>query len=151
MKRVLVVFVLVLVGCAAPFLDKPFPENPNHPATLLGNKYVVDSVTVGGAVKQLLPVGFGDGTVRVNFDATEFGMSGCNWWNLGPWSVENERLVSSSVAPDSTLIGCSEADDAQDRWLVGFLRSAPALAVDGNSVKVSGGDTVISLVYEGLA
>ena len=89
--------------------------------------------------------------MRVRFSSERVSIEGCNWWGFEPWSVEDGRLVTIDNQPDGTLIGCSEAADSQDRWLVGFLRSGPALAIDADTVTVSGGDTVISLVYEGTA
>jgi heat shock protein HslJ len=64
-------------------------------------------------------------TIRLWFEASEFGFSaGCNS-HRGPYSLCDGRLCSSGLG--STQIGCGASLQGQDEWLAAFLTASPLL------------------------
>jgi hypothetical protein len=124
----------------------PFPSIPTTPDWLANRAYVVDTVTAGRSNMELPRSNDSDGRTRLQFDAgvdNRIEVHGCNYWHVAPWSIEGDRLVVGSDF-DSTLLACGTAD----QWLRDFLRSQPEIADIGDSVTLTSGDTVMSLVLE---
>jgi heat shock protein HslJ len=120
-------------GCAAASLS---------PA---GREFLSTAVVDGGAPFALAP-----GTrIRLTFEATNLGASaGCNIIG-GTYKIDSGRLAYDGVA--MTEMGCDQARDAQDQWLVAFLTSGPTVQLLGTDLTLDNGRTQIRLVDRTVA
>lgn len=144
---------LILLGCTTGA----------HPAdweSLLGRSLVSVSVTSGGQPVTLVPgsalsirfyvqrpAGFAD---RNAFSAS----GGCNGFGA-PTSVGNGETPPSFGAdgilriPDgmgTSIMGCPGPEAEQDNWFAAFLQASPRVLIDGNTVVMSSGDTVVTMI-----
>lgn len=71
--------------------------------------------------------------------------AGCNSLG-GEYEMEGDRLVVEGLA--GTDMGCEPGLMEQDEWLVDLLTAGPVLALDGDRLTLTSGDTVVSLVDE---
>ena len=114
-------------------------------SSVAGREFLSTAVVDGGAPFALAP-----GTrIRLTFDATNLGVSaGCNQIG-GTYRIDGGRLVFEGVA--MTEMGCDQARDAQDQWLVAFLTSNPTVQVLGTDLTLDNGRTQIRLVDRTVA
>lgn len=81
--------------------------------------------------------------ISITFEGGQLSaQAGCNTM-LGGYEVDGNTLVVDGLA--MTEMGCPEDLMAQDAWLAALLESGPALAVDGDTLILTGGSTVLTL------
>jgi heat shock protein HslJ len=115
-------------------------------APLDGRTFLSTKVTQKGADFPLVP-----GTsIRLTFGKDgQLGVSaGCNHMG-GTYRIDGGTLRFEGGA--MTEMGCDEPRHKQDDWVFGFLGSKPAVAVAGNDLILTAGDTVIRLVDREIA
>jgi heat shock protein HslJ len=66
--------------------------------------------------------------------------AGCNSMN-GGYSITDGALEVSELA--STMMACSDELMAQDTWLSAFVSSGPAVALDGDTLTLTGDDATL--------
>ncbi len=132
--------VVVLGACGDD--DEPVATDggtePDGPA--LAPAYLSVDVTAAGEPRPLVA-----GTrIQLTFDEGNVGASlGCN--SLGaPYRLEDGVLVVDE-GMSMTEMGCDPERHAQDEWFAEVLTSRPTLAVDGDTLTITAGDTVITL------
>jgi heat shock protein HslJ len=84
-----------------------------------------------------------DTTIELAF--TSDGLSaraGCNSMN-GGYSITDGTLDVGQMA--STMMACSDELMAQDAWLSAFLSGGPAIALDGDTLTLTGDDATLVL------
>jgi heat shock protein HslJ len=88
--------------------------------------------------------------IRLDVDADHLGVSpGCNSAG-GAWSLDGDVLVVGDMA--MTEMACEPAALMdQDRWVVELLTSRPTLAVDEDTLTVTGGDVTITFTDREVA
>lgn len=99
-----------------------------------------------------------DGMAKPLVDGTRLSMAfrdrrllasaGCRTYT-GGYRVESGRLVLDG--PTSTVVACDPVREAQDRWLLAFLESAPSVDVAGFTLTLRSGSVVIELLDEAAA
>lgn len=111
-------------------------------ADATGHTYLSTSVTVDGEPRPLV-----DGSrIRLVIDERSVGAdAGCNSLG-GEYEMDGDRLVVNGLA--MTEMGCDPALMEQEDWLVDLLTAGPVLALDGDRLTLTSGDTVVSLVDE---
>ena len=145
---------LVLVACVQALGASPTPSpspapsptpTPSAPAGLAGRQFLSTGVTKDGATFALVA-----GTrIRLTFDAGRLSANaGCNTIS-GNYTIDGNRLVFSGVG--MTEMGCQPALMAQDSWLAAFLGAGPTFALDGNSLALTSGTTVVTLLDREVA
>lgn len=130
--------LLVAAVAAVPLLAACGDDDEATPVdadALEGRTFVATEFTPDGIVDgSEIAVTFEDGAVIV--------MAGCNT-QRGGYSIADGVL---SVDPMmSTMMACDEALMAQDTSLATFFSSSPSIALDGDVLTVSGGDTELTL------
>jgi heat shock protein HslJ len=126
-KRISVLLVLVLAGCAqghAAGEGRPW-----------GNTYLSTSVSrdlVGGTRIEL----------RFGTDGRLTARAGCNHLS-GEAELDDGRLVVSAL--ETTEMGCDPPRHEQDRWLAALLASRPELRLTGSELVLDGDGTRITL------
>jgi heat shock protein HslJ len=84
-----------------------------------------------------------DTTIELAFMADSVGArAGCNSMN-GGYSITDGTLEVGQMA--STMMACSDELMAQDTWLSEFLSSGPAIALDGDTLTLTGDDATLVL------
>jgi heat shock protein HslJ len=68
--------------------------------------------------------------------------AGCNSMN-GGYEIVDGTLEVGEMA--STMMACDDALMDQDSWLSGFLASGPAIALDGDTLTLTGDDATMTL------
>lgn len=142
LRLVTVVLAAVLALGACGDDDEPVAADggaePTGPA--LADAYVSVGVTEGGEPRPLV-----EGTqIQLRFDGSTVGASlGCNSMG-GTYRLEDGVLVVEDGL-SMTEMGCDPERHAQDEWFAGVLTSRPALAVDGDTLTITSGDTVVTL------
>lgn len=126
------VLVLLLAACSGD-------AAPGGNTGLDGRAFLSTSVTDDGADRPLV-----DGTrIRISFDDGQVGASaGCNTIG-GTYRIEDGVLVFEGGG--MTEMGCDDERHAQDDWLSEFLGSRPTVTESGSEIKLTSGDTVITL------
>ncbi len=89
---------------------------------------------VAGSV---ITLGFADGSLSAN--------AGCNSM-VGAYTIDGDVLQASTLA--STLMACDEALMAQDTWLSELLTAGPTVALDGDTLTVTGADATITMTKQ---
>ena len=115
-------------------------------APLDGRTFISTRVTQNGADRPLVP-----GTaIRLTFDKdAQLGVNaGCNHMG-GSYRVDGGTLRFEGGA--MTEMGCDEPRHAQDDWVFTFLGSKPTVALTGNDLTLTAGDTVIRLLDREIA
>ena len=97
----------------------------------------VDSTTYTMVPGSTITLTFEDGNVTVR--------AGCNTM-FGGASVEDGRLVVSTMG--GTEMACEQPLMDQDTWMSEFLTSSPAVAVEGDTLTLTGNDATIELAGE---
>jgi heat shock protein HslJ len=89
--------------------------------------------------------------VRLSFDGDNLGVSGgCNQLG-GTWSIDGDVLV---VPPNMimTEMACDPPElMEQDSWVASFLSARPTIALDRDTLTLSGGDVTITLLDREVA
>jgi heat shock protein HslJ len=139
--------VVVLVACG----DDDGPVTAGDSSTVPGGQplaphYVSVEVTEREAPRPLV-----EGTdIQLRFEETTVGASlGCNSMS-GPYRLEGEVLVVAEGLA-TTEMGCDPPRHEQDEWFAGLLTSRPTLAVDGDELTLTAGDTVVRFVDREVA
>lgn len=147
--RLLVLLAVVALAACGDDDDGPVtagdaPAAPDGQA--LAPHYVSVEVTEGGAPRPLV-----EGTdIQLRFDETTVGASlGCNSMS-GTYRLEGDVLVVEDGLA-TTEMGCDPPRHEQDEWFAGVLTSRPTLAVDGEDLTVTSGDTVVRFVDREVA
>jgi len=84
-----------------------------------------------------------DSEIEIGFEADSIGArAGCNSMS-GGYAITDGALEVSTMA--STMMACDEALMAQDTWLSEFLTSSPEIALDGETLTLTGADATITL------
>lgn len=88
---------------------------------------------------------FVDGSqLRLSFEEGRVrAQAGCNSM-FGGYSFEGDTLVAEQLA--MTEMGCPQELMDQDTWIAELLSSRPTLALDGDELTVTSGDTVVTLL-----
>ena len=82
-------------------------------------------------------------TITLGFEADTVGaQGGCNTQS-GGYTITDGTLDVGVMA--ATMMACDDALMAQDTWLNGFLTSSPEIALDGDTLTLTGSDATISL------
>ncbi len=145
MVAVVAAVALALTACGATggtaSVDPPSePAVADSVATAVGRTYVSTDVTVKGEPRRLVE----GSRLRLTFDETNVGAdAGCNSLSGAYW-LDGERLVVSGLG--GTEIGCEPALMRQDKWLAGLLTSGPMVALEGDRLTLTDGDTVVTMV-----
>lgn len=124
----LLVIVVAAAGCSA--------AGPQ----LADRAFLSTAVTDGGVARPLVP-----GTrIRLTFSGSNLGASaGCNSIS-GAYRIDGGRLVFEGGA--MTEMGCDQARDAQDQWLIALLGSTAAVRLTGDELTLESGSTVVRLL-----
>lgn len=131
--------VLALGACGDD--DEPVATDggsePDGPA--LAPAYLSVDVTEGGEARPLV-----EGTqIQLSFDEGRVGATlGCNSMG-GTYRLDGDVLVVDEGL-SMTEMGCDPERHAQDEWFAGVLTSRPTLALDGTTLTVTAGDTVVT-------
>jgi heat shock protein HslJ len=136
--------VVFMVACASAPPPSPSPPSP-APAGLDGREFLSTSIMHDGIDRPLVA-----GTrIRLTFREGQLGAhAGCN--HLGAAYVLNENgLVLGSLS--TTDMGCDPPRHAQDEWLAGFLTATPTVTLDGATLTLEGGGTVMTLLDREVA
>jgi heat shock protein HslJ len=120
---------------SAPTTSQPAPE-------LDGRQFVATEVTG----YELVP----DSQIRLSFEGDSIGATGgCNSL-ASTWSLDGDQLVVAQMA--MTEMACEPtALMDQDTWLASFLSSGPAVALDGDTLTLTGTDASITLLDREVA
>lgn len=146
MPRLLVVLVLATLALVSACGDASTSDSASPGGTSdtggveLQGTYVTDAVE--STAHQLVP----GSTVRLVFkDGAVNLQAGCNTMG-GRFRVEDGRLRVSQVS--GTEMGCADALMKQDEWLTDFLMASPTVAMDGDTLTLTGGDVTMRLTDE---
>jgi heat shock protein HslJ len=89
--------------------------------------------------------------IRLSFEGGQIGArAGCNLLGA-PYAVTGGRLVVQGDGMTTTDMGCDPARHAQDEWLAEFLRDAPRLDLDGDSLTLTTTDATLHLIDRVIA
>jgi heat shock protein HslJ len=143
MTRLRLLAVLALAGVALAGCgddDADVSSGDDRPGrTSLAGEYLSVEVAEDGTPRPLAP-----GTqIRLTFDGTSVRASlGCN--HLGGTSrLDGEVLVVDDLS--TTAMGCDPPLHDQDQWFAALLTSRPTVAVDGATLTLTSGSTVVVL------
>jgi heat shock protein HslJ len=119
------------------------PDDSAAPTGLGGpvadREFVSSAITEDGQPRPLV-----DGT-QVTLQFRHLGLiarAGCNTLD-GPIIVEPDHLIIGELA--TTEMACDPERQAQDEWLAGLLAADPDYTVDGDTLRIESGNTVIEL------
>jgi heat shock protein HslJ len=145
MKRSLPVLLAALLLAACTAASPSGSSGPSPATGLDGRTFLSTGVTVAGADRPLV-----EGTlIRISFQDGNIGANGgCNTFG-GTYLVSGGRLFISGGG--MTEMACDEDRMAQDEWLFAFLGSTPEIALDGDTLVLTSGDTVITLLDREVA
>ncbi len=134
--------LVALAACGSASQDPGLqPSDPfaakDH--ALRGRTFVSTAVTVDGGPRPL--VGGTDAVVGFTDDGLTLH-AGCNQMSARA-AYADGRLTVDGVG--GTEMGCEPALMEQDAWLAGFLADDPRYLLDGDSLTLTGGDTVMEL------
>jgi heat shock protein HslJ len=132
----------VLSGCGGDDDDDRAARSAPTAAALAGTTFVSTAVTGHELVEgTTLTLGF-----------PEMGKltaaAGCNSY-FGDFDVTDGKLDVGQLG--GTLIGCPPELQQQDEWMAAFLGSEPEIALDGDTLTLTGTDTTIILVDRAVA
>lgn len=84
-----------------------------------------------------------DTTISLAFQADRVSANaGCNTMN-GGYTITDGTLEVAAMA--STMMACSDELMAQDGWLTEFLADGPEIALDGDTLTLTGADSTMTL------
>lgn len=82
-------------------------------------------------------------TIELGFETDVLGArAGCNSLS-GGYTIADGTLDVATMA--STMMACDDALMEQDQWLSEFLTSGPDIALDGDTLTLTGSDTTVTL------
>jgi heat shock protein HslJ len=122
------------------------PAAPDQPAASLADRaFLSTAITEDGQARPLV-----DGTrISLQFvDGRLVAVAGCNTLQ-GQVAIEPDRLVLDQL--EVTEMGCDPERHAQDDWLAGVLAAGPAYTLDGDSLRLESGTTVVELTDREVA
>ncbi|HSP04955.1 MAG TPA: META domain-containing protein [Acidimicrobiales bacterium] len=124
--------------------DDESVDTRGGPAALAA-EYTSVEVTEAGAPRPLVA-----GTaISLRFDEGRVGASlGCNQLG-GPYELDGDRLLVEDLS--MTEMGCDPERHAQDEWFAGVLQSEPTVVVDGDTMTLTAGETVVRFVDREVA
>lgn len=133
---------------AAPTAGPPSaePTSPANsaPAGIAGRKFVSIAVRDGDADYPLVP-----GTrIAIEFGDDLRADAGCNHL-FGNYRLDGDTLVVEGMG--QTEMGCQPPLMAQDEWLIDFLGSRPTVALNGDELVLTSGDTTLSMLNREVA
>lgn len=79
------------------------------------------------------------------------GTGGCNQLVAAPWSLEDDVLVVSGPMAMTEMACDPPALMEQDAWLADLLTGRPTVALDGDTLTLTSGDTVLTLTDREVA
>lgn len=130
---VLTLSALVLAACGSDS-DSGSGSAPNAD-DLAGQSFTSASVTGYELVA--------DSEIALTFTADSISaQAGCNTQN-GGYAITDGALEIGAMV--STMMACEDALMAQDTWLSEFLTSGPKIALEGESLTLTGSDATITL------
>jgi len=131
---------VLLAACANLGIGGP------PPGSLDGRTFLSTRVTRDGADRPLVA----GSRIRLTFqaDGTLGANAGCNSIG-GAWKLEGGILVYSGAS--MTEMACDQPLMDQDSWLVELLGKHPTVALTGNDLVLTTGDTVITLLDREVA
>jgi heat shock protein HslJ len=114
-------------------------------AAALAAEYLSIEVTEAGAPRPLVE----GTTISLRFDDGQVGASlGCN--QLGArYDLDGDRLLVEEMS--TTEMGCDPERHAQDEWFADVLQSEPTVVVDGDTMTLTSGETVVRFVDREVA
>lgn len=116
------------------------PPVSNGAASIAGREFLSVNVTEGSEPRPLVA----DTRIRLNFEEESLtAHAGCNTIG-GTYEIEDGKLVF--IGGGMTEMACDEPRMAQDKWVVTFLGSQPAVTLDGDTLTLVAGETTISLL-----
>jgi heat shock protein HslJ len=129
---------VALAACGDDDADVASGDGPPGGVPLAG-EYLSVEVAEGGMVRPLVP-----GTqIRLTFDDGAVGASlGCNHLG-GTYRLDGDVLVVDELS--TTDMGCDPPRHDQDQWFADLLASRPTVALAGDTLTLSSGDTVVVL------
>lgn len=129
---------VVLAACGDDDTDVASGDGPGG-GSPLATEYLSVEVTGGGEARPLV-----EGTqIRLTFDDTSLGATlGCNHLG-GTYRLDGDVLVVDELS--TTDMGCDAPRHDQDQWFADLLSSRPTVAVEGDTLTLSGGSTVVVL------
>ena len=133
--------VVVLAACGGSLSNAGGPGDPVP--SVAGRTFLSTGVTGHTLV--------GDSPITIAFssDGHVNANAGCNTMS-GPYKIEGAKLVASNLA--QTQMGCDPpARMDQDTWLAGFLTRDPALTLDGDTLRLTGGGVTVTLLDRKVA
>jgi heat shock protein HslJ len=137
LSRALLALLLLLSACAA--------ANAGSGASLEGRTFLSTDVIDGGSIHQVVA----QTRIRISFRDGQISLSaGCNSMG-GSYKVLNGVLSVADLA--TTDMACDQPRMAQDEWLAGFITAGPTVRLDGNTLRLKFGATVIKLVDREVA
>ena len=87
--------------------------------------------------------------ISISFTADQIGIrAGCNIMG-GSYRLDGDVLVANALF--MTEMGCDPPRDAQDAWIATFISGRPTIALDGNDLVLTVGDTSIHLLDREVA
>jgi heat shock protein HslJ len=134
--------LLTLGACASGPQDgglRPSDPGAARDRALLGRTFVSTAVTVDGEPRPLVG---GTGAVLGFTDDGLTLHAGCNQMS-GQAAYADGRLTVAGVG--GTEMGCARALMDQDEWLAGFLTADPRYRLDGDTLRLTGAGTAITL------
>lgn len=141
MKTLLLLLVtLTIAGCSL------LAGATGSTLTIAGRTFLSTGVTQGGEPRPLV-----DGTrIRLTFgaDGSYGAQAGCNMMG-GTYRVDGATLRFEGGW--MTEMACDHDRDDQEVWFSKFLGSGPLVALSGNELKLTSGDTVITLLDREIA
>ena len=169
MRRIAVLLLAVVAagcaGAAAPSATpnpSPSPSAPSAPSPsphpsitptapsdepqgLDGRQFLSTSVMQGDEEIQLVV----DTRIQVTFEDGRVGINaGCNTMS-GEYTLEDDTLVVGQMA--MTEMGCDPPRMEQDEWVASFFGDQPTVALDGDELVLTVGDTSITLLDREVA
>ena len=117
---------------------------------LAGQEFWSVAVTESGVEKDLTNNLGEIDVVRLHFlaDGSIRASAGCNQLN-GEYRIEDRRLKMGPIG--STHSACYGAIADRDEWLRGILDSSPTIAVEGRTLTLASGTTIIELLDREVA
>lgn len=145
MRYALALLALIVVATVSACGDDDASVDTGGGAAALAAEYLSIEVTEAGAPRPLV-----EGTViSLRFDDGRVGASlGCNQLGAG-YELDGDRLVVEELS--TTEMGCDPERHAQDEWFAGILQSEPTVVVDGDTVTLTSGETVVRFVDREVA
>jgi heat shock protein HslJ len=136
-------FALVLASCG----DNSGGAGDSATIDVDGRTFVGQSVTIDDAAHDLVP----GSTLRLSFDDGTIGASaGCNsMGGSATWRDATLRIDGATLA--ATEMACDPALMKQETWYARLLTGSPTLLLDGASLTLTHGATVVTLTDEDVA